>query len=81
MKYRIEPVDGAGFMIVEQSGPQTGEDLHRIKVLGTIAFDGEVIVTSAPDDEPVVHGRVRIGHGPPTHEVIEAEFVVEGCQP
>ena len=82
MKYRIEPVDGTGFVIVEQAGSQTAEDLERIKVLGTIVFAGEVMVSARPGEEAHgatdVHGRVIIGHGPRTREVIEADFVVEG---
>jgi hypothetical protein len=81
MKYRIEPVEGAGFMIVEQSGAPMVEDLDRIKVVGTIAFAGEVIVTTTvgqeAHDQPAVNGRVAIGHGLRSSEVIEAEFVLE----
>jgi hypothetical protein len=81
MKYRIEPVQGAGFMIVEQSGVPKVEDLERIKVVGTIAFAGEVIVTAAAgreaDDQPAVNGRIAVGHGLRSSEVIEAEFVLE----
>ena len=82
MKYRIEPVDGTGFVIVEQAGSQTAEDLERIKVLGTIVFAGEVMVSDTSGEEAHgatdVHGRVIIGHGPRTREVVEADFVVEG---
>jgi hypothetical protein len=82
MKYRIEPVDGSGFVILEQRCPQTPEDMHSVKVMGTVLFAGEVIVTTTPAEEKLekadVHGRVLIGHGPRSHEVIEADIVVEG---
>lgn len=81
MKYRIEPVDGTGFVIIEQTGPQAPDDLDRIKILGSIAFDGEVMVRTTLGEEAHgkedVHGRVIIGHGPRSREVIEAEFVLE----
>jgi hypothetical protein len=77
MRYRIEPVDGQGFVILDQEGPELPGDLDTVRLMGTILFAGEVLVITLAEDEGCVDGRVRIGHGPPKREVIEADFVLE----
>lgn len=66
MRHRIEPVDGDSFMLVEQDCPDEEEGLTRIKIIGSIAFDGAVIVRRLPAQETNgINGRMIIGHGPP----------------
>jgi len=82
MWYHIQPLDGPGFLLIDEGGADEVGSLALLKITGTIAFGGEVMVRRTPareaSDGREGHARVVIGHGPPGEEVVEAAFDLEG---
>jgi hypothetical protein len=67
-------------MSLTTHGNPIDQEVDGIRILGTIAWGGEVTVTAEPSDpalERVEHAYIVIGHKAGPRDAVEAAFVME----